>query len=133
MDCTSTVGLFRCAWRAAATLVAASLLGACATTATPPTNQLTEAREAIGIAKQSGARQYAPSELDDAAQHLVKAEAALEEEEMAAAERSADRARVTAELATARTEAAKATNINREMEQAAKALREEMKRTGEQQ
>lgn len=131
MDCTNATGLFRGAWRAAAVLVAGVLLGACATTAPPPTDSLTEARQAIGIAQESGARQYAPAELDDAQQHLDQAEAAVEQEDMAAAERSAHRARVTAELATARTEATQATNINREMEQAAKALREEMGRTGE--
>lgn len=133
MNCTSTTGLYRRAWRAAAILAAGVLLGACATTATPPTNTLTEARDAIRTAQQVGARQYAPAELDDAEQHLEASEAAVAEEKMVVAERSAQRARVTAELATARTEAAKATQINQEMEQAAKALREEMRRTGEQQ
>lgn len=133
MECTNKLGLFRVAWGAAATLLVGGLLGACAATPMPPTSDMTKARDAISIAQASGARQYAPAELDDAQQHLEQAEAAVAAEEMLAAERSAHRARVTAELATARTEATKATDINHEMQQAAKALREEMKRTGEQQ
>ncbi len=133
MNWMHRAGLFRRTWRPVTILTVGILLGACATTATPPSNSMAEAREAIRIAQDSGARQYAPAELDDAQQHLSKAEAAINEEQMTVAERSAERARVTAELATARTEAAKATNINKEMEQAAKALREEMGRTGEQQ
>ncbi|MDZ7829859.1 MAG: DUF4398 domain-containing protein [Halofilum sp. (in: g-proteobacteria)] len=131
MNCTSTGRVYRYVWRGAATLAVGVVLGACATTAATPTNALTEAREAIFIAQESGARQYARAELADAQNYLAMAETAVVEEEMATAERMADRARVTAELATARTEFAKATQINREMEQAAKALREEMQRTGD--
>lgn len=133
MNSTHITGLFQRTWRPVTILTAGILLGACATTATSPDNSLTEAREAISIAQESGARQYAPAELDDAQQHLSKAEAAIKEEQMTIAERSAARAKVTAELATARTEATKATNVNKEMEKAANALREEMGRTGEQQ
>ena len=132
MDCTTGVGVYQSAWRVAGLLAIGVLLGACATTTTAPTNALTEARQAIDIAQESGARQYARAELDDARTYLEMAEAAIAEEEMVAAERLAHRARVTAELAEARTEAAKATEINREMEQAAEALRQEMRRTGEQ-
>jgi hypothetical protein len=132
MDCTRIAGPHQRAWRAAAILAAGVLLGACATTETTPTNALTEAREAISVAQESGARQHARAELADAQDYLEMAESAVAEEEMVAAERLAHRARVTAELAEARTEAAKATEINREMEQAAEALRQEMRRTGEQ-
>jgi len=132
MNCTNGMGFSRYAWRAALILAVGVLLGACATTATAPTHALAEAREAISVAEESGARQYARGELADAQDYLEMAEAAVAEESMVAAERLAERARVTAELAEARTEAAKATEINREIEQAAKALREEMQRTGEQ-
>ncbi len=131
MNCTNTLESHRCRWQAAAILAASVLLGACATTTPPPTGALADAREAINAAQDAGARQYAPAELDDAQQQLESAEAAVVEEEMVVAERRAQRARVTAELATARTEAAKATDINQELEQAARALREEMQRTGE--
>jgi hypothetical protein len=52
---------------------------------------------------------------------------------MILAEQLAQESRISAELAFARTESAKATEINREMSRSAEALRDEMRRTGEQQ
>jgi hypothetical protein len=52
---------------------------------------------------------------------------------MTRAEQLALQSRVAAELATARTEAAKAEAINREMGRATDALDEEMRRQGDQQ
>jgi len=52
---------------------------------------------------------------------------------MNGAERLAQEALVVAQLASARTGAAKAEEINREMGRSADALEEEMRRTGEQQ
>ena len=52
---------------------------------------------------------------------------------MLAAERLADQARVEAELASARTEAAKAAAVNKEMSLGGDALSEEMQRAGDQQ
>ncbi|MCP1676763.1 hypothetical protein J2T57_003936 [Natronocella acetinitrilica] len=109
------------------------LLSACASTPVAPTASLDEAREAIARAEQSDGRQYASSELDDAMQKLQRAEQAVSQEDMVEAERLALEAAITAELATARTEAAKAAEINREMGRGAEALTEEMRRMGEQQ
>jgi hypothetical protein len=50
---------------------------------------------------------------------------------MILAERFAQESRVQAELASARTEAAKAAAVNKEMERGAVALAEEMERAGE--
>ena len=133
MDSLTKPGLPRYASLAVTLLAGSVLLGACATTATPPSGAQAEAREAIRIAQDSGAREHAPAALDDAQRHIETSEAAVADEEMVAAERSAERATVTAKLATASTEAAKARRINQDMEQAAQALREEMQRTGEQQ
>lgn len=110
------------------------LLSACAATpVAEPTAALEGARVAIAEAEQSDGRQHAGGELDQAKQKLVMAERAVEQEEMVEAERLANEAAVAAELAAARTESAKAAEINREMGRGAEALTEEMRRTGEQQ
>lgn len=112
--------------------VAVALLGACASTPLAPTASLTEARDAIARAEESDARRYAGSELDEARQQLTMAESAVVDERMVEAGRLAERSRLAAELASARTESAKAAEINRDMDQASKALAEEMRRKGEQ-
>jgi hypothetical protein len=108
------------------------LVSACASTPRAPTSSLTEAREAIAHAEQSDGRQYAGSELDNAKQKLGMAQRAVDNQDMVQAERMAREARVTAELASATAAAAKAAEVNREMERSAEALTEEMRRTGEQ-
>lgn len=114
-------------------VVAIALMSACASAPVAPTSALSEARDAIAIAEQSGARQHAGAELDEAQEKLKSAEQYVENERMTAAERLAREATVSAELASARTESAKALAINREMKRSAEALDEEMRRTGEQQ
>ncbi|MCC5859123.1 MAG: DUF4398 domain-containing protein [Ectothiorhodospiraceae bacterium] len=109
------------------------LLGACASAPVAPTVSLTEAREAVARAEQAGSRQHAGSELDDAKRKLEQAEHAVDQEDMVEAERLAREAEVAADLASARTEAAKAVEINRQMGRGAEALTEEMRRMGEQQ
>lgn len=107
------------------------LVAACSSTPPAPTSSLTAARDAIANAEQSDARRYAGSELDEAKQELIKADTAVEAERMEDADLYAQRARVTAELAKARTEAAKAAEVNREMTRGAEALIEEMQRSGD--
>ncbi|WP_417548492.1 DUF4398 domain-containing protein [Marinobacter segnicrescens] len=114
-------------------LVATLLLTACATAPLPPTEALNGARDAIESAEQAQARQYAGAELEEANRHLTSANQAVEDERMVEAERLARQARIAAELAIARTEAAKAAEINREMGRGAEALDEEMQRQGDQQ
>lgn len=116
------------------TLLFATLtLAACAAAPVPPTESLNAASDAIATAEQAEARRYAGSELEEANRHLEAAKKAVAGEKMAEAERLARQARVAAELAVARTEAAKAAAINREMGRGAEALDEEMRRQGEQQ
>lgn len=110
----------------------ALLLGACASTPEAPPASLTEARDAIATAEQSDARQYASSELDEAIRKLALAENAISSEELLDAEQFANESRITAELALAKTTAAKADEINRQMIRDADALDEEMSRTGDQ-
>lgn len=113
-------------------LITLSLSG-CASTPTAPTASLDSARKAIATAEQSGARQYAGAELDEARQQLDEAKVAVIDERMIDAQRHAERAEVTAELASAKAGAAKADEINRQIRRSAEALEEEMQRTGEQQ
>jgi len=103
-------------------------IGACASTPPAPTTSLAEASQAIARAEQSDARQHAGSELDQAKQKLILAERAVTREDMEAAERLAVESKISAELALAKTESAKATAINREMARSAQALQEEMRR-----
>lgn len=113
--------------------LAVVLLSACLFASVAPESALTEAREAIATAEQAGARQYAGAELDEAQQKLKLAEEAVNDEEMDTAERLAQEAKVVAELAAARTESAKALEINHEMRQGIDALIEEMERVGDEQ
>jgi len=121
------IGLFTTLLLATLTLVA------CASAPLPPPESLTAARDAIASAEQAEARQYAGAELEEANRHLAAAMKAVEAERMTEADRLAKQARVAAELSMARTEAAKAAAINREMGRGAEALDEEMRRQGDQQ
>jgi len=114
-------------------MVAVLMLAGCASAPLPPTDSLNDARDAIASAEQAEARQYAGAELEEANRHLVAATKAVEAERMIEADRLAKQARVAAELAIARTEAAKAAIINRQMGRSAEALDEEMQRQGDQQ
>ena len=107
------------------------MLAGCAATPEPPTALLKAASDTIDDAERANARQYAGSELDQAQDKLRRAKVAVESGDMLEAEHLAQQARVTAELAMARTDAARASEINRQLRQDADALEEEMKRTGD--
>lgn len=109
------------------------LLSACVSTPDAPDTSMADARGAIVDAEKNDARQYAGGELDVARGKLAMAERSIEQEDMVEAERLAREAEVMASLASAKTEAAKAVEINQQMERDAKALTEEMDRMGEQQ
>jgi hypothetical protein len=109
------------------------LIGACASAPPAPTAALNEAKLAIEVAEKIDASHYANAELDEARQKLVLANEAVTAKNMVQASRYAEQSTVTAELATARTEAAKAEAVNDELNRGAKALIEEMQRTGDQQ
>lgn len=104
---------------------------ACAAAPVPPTESLNAASSAIASAEQADARRYAPAELEEANRYLEAANQAVAAQRMNEADQLAKQARVAAQLATARTEAAKAAEINREMGRGAEALDEEMRRQGD--
>ena len=121
---------------AAGIVGALMLTAACASAPVAPTSSLEAARMAIANAEKADASHYAGAELDAARQKLLAANTAVSDnsqKSMSLADRLAQEARVEAELASARTEAAKAAAVNRELTRGADALVEEMDRAGEQQ
>jgi hypothetical protein len=124
---------------AAALTGAIALVAACASNPPAPTSSLDAAKVAISNADKADAGQYASAELGEARQKLALADTAMSgkdgksEKSMVTAGRLADEARVEAELASARSAAAKAAVVNTEMNRGADALTEEMQRAGEKQ
>lgn len=107
------------------------LAGACATTPPAPISALDAARLAISNAEKVDAGRFAGAELGEARDKLALADTATRDENMIVAERLARESQVQAELASARTAAAKAASVNAEMGRGADALAEEMQRAGE--
>lgn len=117
--------------RAAALMGSLMLIAACASAPPAPVSAMDAAKVAITNAEQAEANRYAGAELGEARQKLAQADSAVRDESMVQAEQLAQQARVQAELASARTAAAKAAGINKELERGADALTEEMQRAGE--
>src|ERR1700738_4255122 len=104
------------------------LLAACASTPPAPTANLQAAQQAIAAAERSEAARYAPGELSEAHTRLASADTAVTERKMVVAEHFADQSRAEAELASAKTSAAKAHAVNAEMKRSNGTLVDEMKR-----
>jgi hypothetical protein len=104
------------------------LLGACASTQLAPTGNLQAAQQAIAAAERGEAARYAPGELSEAHTKLALADTAVTERKMMVAEHFADQSRAEAELASAKTSAAKANAVNDEMKRSNGTLADEMKR-----
>ena len=107
------------------------LVAACAATPQAPESALDAARVAISNAEKAEAGQFAGAELGEAREKLALADNAVQDENMVVAERFALESQVQAELASARTAAAKAASVNEELGRGADALAEEMQRAGE--
>jgi hypothetical protein len=105
------------------------LFAACASTPPAPTGNLQAAQQAIAAAERGEAARYAPGELSEAHTKLASADSAVTERKMVMAEHFADQSRAEAELASARTSAAKANAVNDEMKRSNGTLVDEMKRT----
>ena len=114
--------------RMALAFTSALLLTACASTPPAPTANLQAAQQAIAAAERGEAARYAPGELSEARTQLVLADSAVTERKMVLAEHFADQSRAEAELAAAKTSAAKANSVNDEMKRSNGTLAEEMKR-----
>jgi len=103
------------------------LVASCASTP-PPIATLQAAEQAISIAEKADAGRYAAAELSEARTKLASANDAVKEENMIVAERLGEQSRAEAELASARSEAAKAAAVNEEMKRGNEALIEETRR-----
>lgn len=120
--------------RMAVGLTSALLAAACASTPPAPTASLAAARSAISHAEQADAGRYAGPELSEAREKLAAANSDVEQKMMPAAQRLAEESRVSAQLAFAKTEQAKAVAVNDEMKRSNNTLMEEMQRkSGDQQ
>ena len=98
----------------------------------PPDTNLQAAQQAIANAERVDAASLAPVELGAARAKLSDAEKAVAAKEMVAGAQLADEARADAELAAARTVAAKAKAVNADIKRSTATLEEEMQRkTGE--
>jgi hypothetical protein len=104
------------------------MIAACASTPPAPTANLQAAQQAIAAAERSEAARYAPGELSEAHTKLALADTAVTEKKMGVAEHFADQSRAEAELASAKTSAAKANTVNDEMKRSNGTLVDEMKR-----
>jgi|SoiMethySBSTD1v2_1073268.scaffolds.fasta_scaffold641536_1 hypothetical protein len=94
----------------------------------PPDTNLQAAQQAIANAERVDAASLAPVELGQARAKLSAAEKAVAEKEMIAGAQLADQARADAELAAARTGAAKAKAVNADIKHSIATLEEEMQR-----
>jgi hypothetical protein len=109
--------------------VASASFVACVSTPPAPTAALQAARLAISNAEQADASRYAGEELGEARVKLASADTAVRDQRMIMAGRFADESRAEAELASAKTGAAKAQAVNVEMTHSTSTLVEEMQRS----
>ena len=125
-------GLHRVVHCGPAMLLAAAVLGlsACASTPPPPTDAINAAERAVKTAQDAGVVDYSSPELKSAREKLVQAREAVARDDMAAAAVLAEQARLDAELATAKTAAAKAQSVNDEMKKSNETLQQELNRNG---
>jgi hypothetical protein len=101
---------------------------ACASTPPIPSASLQAAQQSIANAERIEAGTHAPAQLGEARTKLSAAQQAVEEEKMIAAGWLADEARAEADLAVAKTSAAKANAVNADMKRSTATLIEEMQR-----
>lgn len=104
------------------------MLMACTSSPPAPTHALQAAETAITTAEQAGVADYALPEMNQARTSLAAARKAVQDDEMELAEQLAEQSRVHAELASAKAETLKASNINAEMQKSTDVLKQEMQR-----
>jgi hypothetical protein len=103
------------------------MLAACATTP-PPTAQMAVSNAALAHAVGAGAVEFAPTEMAMARDKMSRANLALASKDNDAALALAQQAQLDAQLAEAKTESAKAGKSAQALDEASRALREEMAR-----
>jgi len=111
-----------------ASLGGALLFAACASTPPEPTVAIKAAEQAIAVADQARITDSASPELREAREKLTAAQRAAQDKRMVEAERLAHESRVDAELASAKTAAAKEKAVNDEIKRSTATLAQEMQR-----
>jgi hypothetical protein len=104
------------------------IFAGCASTPKAPNEALQAAEMAIAKAEQDRASNYASLELGEAREKLTAARVAVAEKEMLRAARLAEQSRADAELAIAKTQSAKAHEVNAELDKNADTLQRELDR-----
>jgi hypothetical protein len=111
-----------------AALAAAALAAGCASKPPRPTEEMTRAQTLVDQAEQSGAQQFAASELSSAREKLQRADDAADKGNTEAARRLAVEASLDARLAVAKTSSGKAQASAGEVNQSVETLRREATR-----
>ena len=114
-------------WLATLAIVAALLLGACAS-APPPTGVLSQAELAVRDAERSQASQYAALELQMARENFDQAKQAMQRKEHETARRMAEKALVEARLAEDKALAASTREAAEDLRRSIESLRDEISR-----
>lgn len=127
-NCHQTTPRRRPTWLVAALGGAVLALAACASPTPPPTAQMAVANAAVAHAAAAGSAEYAPAELAMARDKMARANVALAARDHDAAMTLAQQAQLDAQVAEAKTEAEKARKAAVAMQEAGRALREEMAR-----
>lgn len=104
------------------------VLAGCASTPKAPDQALQAAELAIANAEQERVADYASPELGEARDKLTAARVAVVEKEMVRAARLAEQARADAELASAKAQAAKAQEVNEDLNKNINTLQQELQR-----
>lgn len=104
------------------------VLAGCASTPKAPDQALQAAELAIANAEQARVADYASPELSEAREKLTAARVAVVEKEMVRAARLAEQSRADADLAIAKAQAAKAQEINDELDKNINTLQQELQR-----
>lgn len=112
----------------AALATAALAASGCVSTPDRPEQQLARAETSIEFAEQNGARDYGPTALERARNHLATARREADDGEYADALRAAQKAELDAELAAAQTSTRKAEEALEEINDNIEALRREIAR-----
>jgi Domain of unknown function (DUF4398) len=126
--CRSWVPRGRGAAVGAAALLAAAVLGGCASQP-KPTAELVRARTLVGQAEKDQAQRYAAADLQRARDELSSARSAQAEGKNDAARSLADRAAVDADLASARASRAKAGQSADQVHHSLESLREQLQQS----
>lgn len=104
------------------------VLAGCASTPKEPTEALQAAELAIANAEQARVADYAAPELGEARDKLTEARVAVAKKDMLRAARLAEKSRADAELATAKAQAAKAQEVNDQLNKNIDTLQQELQR-----